>query len=129
MQKQFDEKREVSVKITRTVCDICGDVAKDGSAVIRVQARREESYDSTRPYGIGIGHTPGIDVCSVECLVKNANGIALVLNTKTIPSIDNRGSGNINQASTGGYTLSSTPAGTITWTDGSGSGITRVLSV
>ena len=89
MQKEFDEKREIDIKLSRTVCDICGSVAKDGSAVIRVQVHRETPVDSRSSYNIGRAYTKGLDICSVDCLTKNIDGIGLILQTKEIPSITN----------------------------------------
>lgn len=88
MQKEFKEKREIDVNVSRTVCDICGETAKDGAAVIRVQARREEPRDPSHgPYLTQHGYSRGLDICSVECMTENIKGISLVLNTKEIPSI------------------------------------------
>jgi hypothetical protein len=88
MQKEFEEKKSIDVKVSRTVCDICGDATKDGDAVIHIQARREEARD---PRYVGLTSytpgSPGLDICSVDCLARNINGITLVLNTKIIPSI------------------------------------------
>lgn len=92
MQKEFDEKKLVDIKVSRTVCDICGDTSKDGDAVIHIQARREEARDP-RYVGLTGGYAPGnpgLDICSVDCLARNINGITLVLNTKVIPSIPNK---------------------------------------
>jgi hypothetical protein len=92
MQKEFKEKREIDVNVSRTVCDICGNTAKEGAAIIRVQARREEARDPSHgPYLTQHGYTSGLDICSVECLTENIKGISLVLNTKEIPSISNPG--------------------------------------
>lgn len=88
MQKEFAEKREIDVKINRTVCDICGDVTKDGDAIIRLQVKREEPHDPRNVYIQGAGYSQQhLDICSADCLAKNINGITLVLNTKIIPSI------------------------------------------
>jgi len=88
MQKEFDEKREIDIKINRTVCDICGDVTKEGDAIIRIQVKREEPHDPRNVYIQGAGYSHQyLDICSADCLAKNINGITLVLNTKIIPSI------------------------------------------
>ena len=109
MMKEFDEKRSVDVKVARTVCDICGDATKDGDAVIHIQARREEArdprYAGLTGYSAG---NPGLDICSVDCLARNINGITLVLNTKVIPSIETNKTINLSNGTNNIFTSSGT---------------------
>jgi len=119
MQKEFKEKREIDVNVSRTVCDICGNTAKDGAAVIRVQARREEPRDPSHgPYLTQHGYSRGLDICSVECLTENIKGISLVLNTKEIPSINTSPQYDVGTISlggqfAGGYTTTNITTGSI----------------
>lgn len=120
MQKEFKEKREIDVNVSRTVCDICGNTAKDGAAVIRVQARREEPRDPSHgPYLTQHGYSRGLDICSVDCLAENIKGISLVLNTKEIPSIGNSPQYDVGNAIqlggqfAGGYTTTNITTGSV----------------
>jgi hypothetical protein len=120
MQKEFDEKREIDIKVNRTVCDICGDVTKEGDAIIRIQVKREEPHDPRNVYIQGAGYSHQyLDICSADCLAKNINGITLVLNTKIIPSITkNEMTISLGSGSVTGTTISNAFAGSILPTTG-----------
>jgi hypothetical protein len=134
MQKEFKEKKEIDVDVSRTVCDICGDVTKEGDAIIRIQVKREEPHHPGSIYGGGYSHQH-LDICSADCLAKNINGITLVLNTKIIPSITKEQTINIGGTMTAsnafaGSILSANTASTAQWQSATvgGNAVTLTIS-
>lgn len=100
MQKEFLEKKEFEVNVNRTVCDVCGEVVKDNQVRVRLGVVREHNGN---PYGPGVGASRSIDVCSPTCLRDNANGINLLLQTKIIPSLDDKEEGEKMMKSSSGF--------------------------
>lgn len=82
MKRKFEEKREITESISRTVCDICGEVVVDNKPFITLYAS-----DSYHP----IGQDETLEVCTPACLEKNIKGIRCVLDGKMVPSADGGG--------------------------------------
>jgi len=78
MQRKFEEKREITESISRTICDICGDIVMD-KPFIRLYAT-----DDSRPSS----RDDSLEVCTPACLEKNIKGIRCVLDGKMIPGAD-----------------------------------------
>jgi len=79
MKRKFEEKREITESISRTVCDICGDVVVDNKPFVRLYAT-----DDNRP----TAWDEMLDVCTPACLEKNIKGIRCVLDGKMVPAAD-----------------------------------------
>jgi hypothetical protein len=78
MKRVFEEKREVTERINRTVCDICGEVVMGDKPYIRMYATDGDHLVSTND---------GLEICTPDCLAKNIDGIKLILDGKMIPSV------------------------------------------
>lgn len=86
--KDFEEKQEIVVNVRRTICDVCGEVVKDGTVKLRLAAERETLYHHmASPYSLKETASSPIDICSVDCLVSNLGGLTLLLRSKVIPSV------------------------------------------
>ena len=85
--KTFEEERVFKEKISKTVCDLCDKVMETGDTCIRLSVGTTHNTNPERCYVKAIGniYASQLDICSPECLVKNAQGISVVLNTKLIP--------------------------------------------
>jgi hypothetical protein len=77
MKRRFEEKREVTHTVSRTVCDICGEVVMDDKPFVRLYAT-----DDYQP----VSWDEALEVCTPDCLAKNIAGIKLILDGKMIPS-------------------------------------------
>lgn len=85
MVKNLKEKREIEVDMRRTVCDVCGGMLKEGDVKLRLGVSREEPNQYDLP---GLRKLPEpIDICSVNCLKENLNGLILILQSKVIPAL------------------------------------------
>lgn len=84
MKRKFEEKREVTESISRTVCDICGEVVMRNKSYIRVSPASDHQMTD---------YDDELEICSTECLEKNIKGIRCILDTRvvhTVSDTDNR---------------------------------------
>ena len=89
MNKEFAEKQEIEVHLRKTVCDLCGDVIPEGAIKLRIAAANEVYERSDRPTDYPSNSDP-IDICNSECLRKNLSGLLLTLQSKIIPSMEEK---------------------------------------
>lgn len=83
MVKTTVKQRTVDYESRSIYCDLCEEEVPEGQATItlmpsiaRSQGERYMGGDASR-----------IDICSVDCMVKNAGAAGLLLNTKIIPDL------------------------------------------
>ena len=82
MIKNTTKKKTVEYESQDVVCDLCETEVPAGQAMITLVPSIE---DGGRRGMCGEAHK--IDVCSVDCLVKNAGAAGLLLNTKILPDL------------------------------------------
>lgn len=86
MIKKSTKQKTVEYESQDIICDLCEAEVPEGQALVTLVPAITE--DQGRRTNGGEGHK--IDICSVDCLVKNAGAAGLLLNTKIIPDLRSR---------------------------------------
>ncbi len=79
--KILKEKKEIEYETRRSLCDLCGEMIKEGAIKFRLRTSREE--DDNRP--VLRSEPDPLDICSTDCLKENINGLIVTLQSKMIP--------------------------------------------
>jgi hypothetical protein len=85
--KTFEEVQSITVPIEKHVCDLCGKVIAPDVPALTITAVKLPHSSPLRP-SVGKDWGENVEVCSVDCLVKNIGGVSILFNTKLIPSLN-----------------------------------------
>ena len=86
MVKTTTKQKTIEYESRDIVCDLCEAEVPEGQAIVSIVPAIARNQ-GTRFNGDELHR---IDICSVDCLVKNAAAAGLVLNTKILPDIRGR---------------------------------------
>ena len=75
-------KEIISVDATHRICDLCEVVLPPGSRIIQVSVAQVSPDGAI--FANYVSRTPDstFDICSVDCLTKNLDGLSMLLNVK-----------------------------------------------
>ena len=76
MRKTIKEKQEIEVDVTYEICDACNNKVPMNTAMLTIKVSIPRDHSETKE------EVSEINICSPECLVKNAKGIHLILETQ-----------------------------------------------
>ena len=82
--KKIIKDKIIKVETNVNVCDLCEAEVSDGQSMVTIVPAINRT-NADKYYGDH--QETRIDICSVDCMVKNARAAGLLLNTKLIPTL------------------------------------------